>query len=66
MNLFGIEITFASKKQDDAVRKSEENDLIRRHECHKAMDMLNQRFADLKEHIDTRFEDIKDLLLKRR
>jgi len=32
--------------------------------CHKAQDAINQRINDLINHIDTRFEDLKDFIIK--
>lgn len=38
------------------------NGNVKRPECHNAMNSFNKRIEDLKDHIDTRFEDIKDFI----
>lgn len=57
MNLFGVEISFGKNGK-----------YIKREECTETHDnlqkVLDQRIADLKGHIDTRFEDYKDFFLK--
>ena len=66
-SLFGIDISLSSKKKEaerDKFLRLEE--IVSREECHKAMDFLSQRFIDLKEHIDTRIDDLRDLINKTR
>ena len=51
-------------------RNGNNKDFVKRPDCHSAMDtqinMFNQRMDDLKSHIDTRFEDIKDFIKNRK
>lgn len=35
---------------------------VSRHECHSAQRAIGQRIDDVKDHIDTRFEDMKDFI----
>lgn len=56
MNLFGVEISMSNKKDEKCY--------IEREDCHKAMEAVDQRISDLKSHIDTRLDDIKDLIKK--
>jgi len=54
MELFGININFNGKK----------NPVVRQQECHQAQDTIRAEIKSVKDHIDTRIEDLKDFLLK--
>jgi hypothetical protein len=57
MNLLGLEISF-----------SKNGKYVKQEECLKEHNLLtldlDRRFSSLKEHVDTRVEDLKDFLLK--
>ena len=54
MNIFGLDIKIAGK----------ENGYVRIGECQKEHEKVTSQIDSLKEHIDTRIEDLKDFLLK--
>lgn len=54
MNLFGLEITLAGKQ----------NGYVRVGDCQRNHDRVDKSIEDLEHHIDTRFDDIKDFILK--
>ena len=53
MNLFGFNISWNGN-----------NKYVKQKDCHRAMDKLEERISELKEHIADRFEDLKDFILK--
>ena len=59
MTLFGLEIK----------PKSSNGHYVKPHECHLArqdnIQLFNQRIDDLRAHIDTRIDDLKDILKAR-
>lgn len=57
MNLFGLEIT--TSKNGKYIKKASCREMRE-----SISEVLNQRIEDLKDHIDTRFEDMKTLILK--
>jgi len=56
MELFGLNISFNGN--------GKKNPIIRQQECHKAQDAIRGEIKSIKDHIDTRFEDYKDFILK--
>lgn len=57
-----LSISIAVLKLNNGNGKLKE--FIRRPECHSAMDGIKEKIGDLKNHIDTRIEDLKDFLIK--
>ena len=62
MNLFGLEISLARKNNPHSCQY--EKKLVTEDSCRIARDAMGQRVDDLKGHIDTRFEDMKDFIRK--
>ena len=44
--------------------RSGRNKYVDKESCHIAMDSVNLRITELGKHIDTRFDDLKDFLVK--
>ena len=42
--------------------KKNNNNYVRRPECHAAQEGIKGKIEDLRSHIDTRFEDLKDTI----
>ena len=55
MNLFGVELKWNG-------RGNKNGKYVRQEECHQAQDNINRRLDDFRDHMDTRFNDIKDLI----
>ncbi len=56
MNLFGLSVSLAKNSNGKYVRKEE---------CHQAQMVIKDRITSLEKHIDTRFEDLKTIILNK-
>ena len=60
MNLFGLDISLSRKEAYNGDGHVKEKDCERTHDT--LADTLDSRFTSLKEHIDTRINDLKDFI----
>ena len=67
MNLFGLEITSSNGNRNGYVKKTDCVSLHNQANEHnkERYGSLEQRIKDLKDHVDTRFDDLKGLINRR-
>ena len=60
LTLVGVCVHLAKHNGNGSVS----NDYIRRPECHAAQKGIHSRIDDMDKHLDHRFEDLKDFIVK--